>query len=135
MGSVQGAFPIVVFVVVFLSAVVAIAGFASRSKAYDEIGKGGFSIDRSTEVPTTAAIRDVEIRQMLEAANARRVRRGLEPLDLEEELARLERASADPALEAEVRSLVVARNERRARKGLEPLDVEAEVRRQLEALR
>jgi hypothetical protein len=132
---VQGAFPIVIFAVVFLSAVIAIAGFASRSKAYDEIGKGGFSIDRSEPVKTTSAVRDVEIRQMLEASNARRVRRGLEPLDLEEELARLTRASVDPALEAEVRSLVVARNERRARKGLEPLDVEAEVRRQLESLR
>jgi hypothetical protein len=132
---VQGAFPIVIFAVVFVSAVVAIAGFASRSKAYDEIGKGGFSIDRSTPPRTTPAVRDTEIRQMLEAANARRVRRGLEPRDLDAELARLTRAGVDPALEEEVRSLVVARNERRARKGMEPLDVEAEVQRQLEALR
>jgi hypothetical protein len=130
----QDAFAIVIFVVVFLSAVIGIAGFASRGKVYDEIGRGSFSIDRSEPARTTAAVRDVEIRQMLEAANERRVRRGQEPLDLAEELARLTRASVDPALEEEIRSLVVARNERRARKGMEPLDVEVEVRRQLESL-
>lgn len=131
----QDAFGYVVFGVVIVSALIAVATFFMSGKAYDEIGKGGFSIDRSTPPRTTPAVRDTEIRQMLEAANARRVRRGLEPRDLDAELARLTRAGVDPALEEEVRSLVVARNERRARKGMEPLDVEAEVQRQLEALR
>ena len=68
---------------------------------------------------------------MLEARNARRVRQGKAPLDVEAEAARLQAPAADPGLEAEVRQLVVARNERRARQGKPPLDVEAEVRRQL----
>ena len=73
--------------------------------------------------------RDDEIRQLLEARNERRRRRGLEPVDVEAELRALDRPAVDPSLEAEVRALVVARNERRARRGREPLDVEAEVAR------
>jgi hypothetical protein len=84
------------------------------------------------------AVRDDEIRQMLEARNERRVRRGQEPLDIEAELATLVAPSAaldaDPELVAEVRDLVIARNERRVRMGKEPLDVEAEVARQLRDL-
>jgi hypothetical protein len=71
---------------------------------------------------------------MLDARNARRLVRGQAPLDVEEELARLTRPAADPALEAEVRQLVEARNARRARRGQPPLDVEAEVRQQLDDL-
>ena len=130
----QDAFGIVVFVVVFLAAIVAIAGFAARSRAYDEIGQGGLSIDRPPPEKPVAAVRDAEIVQMLEAANARRVRRGEAPRDVGEELARLKRPLVDPELESEVRALVEARNARRARKGQEPLDVETEVRRQLDAL-
>ena len=80
------------------------------------------------------AVRDDEIRQMLEARNERRVRRGQEPLDVEAELARLSRPAIDPALAAEVRQLVQARNARRVRRGEEPLDVEAEVQRALDEL-
>lgn len=130
----QDAFSILIFVVVFLAAVVGIVGFAARGRAYDEIGQGGLALDRSEPPRTTAAVREAEIVQMLEAANARRARRGEAPLDIADELARLRRVAVDPALEQEVRQLVVARNERRARKGLVPLDVDAEVRRQLEAL-
>jgi hypothetical protein len=127
---------IVVIGVVALAALIAVATFAARSSAYDEIGRGGLSLDRAppSAVPLPAALRDAEIRQMLEAANERRVRRGEAPRDVDAELARLTRPIADPALEAEVRALVVARNERRARRGEPPLDIEAEVRRQLEGL-
>ncbi|HWV87743.1 MAG TPA: hypothetical protein VNZ62_19995 [Capillimicrobium sp.] len=127
----QEAFEVVIFAVVILAALIGIAGFASRSRAYDEIGRGGLSIDRAPPAPATTAVRDAEIRQMLDAANDRRVRRGQAPLDVGAELARLTGASADPGLEAEVRALVVARNERLARNGRPPLDVEAEVRRAL----
>jgi hypothetical protein len=72
---------------------------------------------------------------MLEARNARRARRGEEPLDVETELRALLRPAADPALEREVRDLVQARNARRVRRGEEPLDVETEVARRLAALR
>jgi hypothetical protein len=79
-------------------------------------------------------VRDDEIRQMLEARNERRARRGQPPLDIEAELAALVRPSADPGLEGEVRELVIARNERRVRMGRPPLDVDAEVARQLREL-
>jgi hypothetical protein len=81
-----------------------------------------------------AGERDEEIRQMLEARNARRVRQGREPLDLEAEMAALARPAIDPGLAREVRDLVIARNARRARQGKEPLDVEAEVERRLREL-
>jgi len=127
----QEAFEVVVFVVVALAALIGVAGFASRTRAYDEIGRGGLSIDRPDAAPATPAVRDAEIRQMLAAANERRARRGQAPLDVAAELARLTGGATDPALEAEVRALVQARNERRARRGQAPLDVEAEVRRAL----
>jgi len=80
-------------------------------------------------------VRDEEIRQMIAARNARRVRRGENPVDVESELSRLTAPpSVDPGLEAEVRSLVLARNARRERRGQAPLDVEAEVSRQIAEL-
>jgi hypothetical protein len=95
---------------------------------------------RSGPAPGSAAFRaeaDEEIRQLVEAKNARRVARGEEPLDVDAEIAALT-ASVTPApddeLREEVRQLVVARNERRMARGQEPLDVEEEVERQLREL-
>ena len=133
----QDALGIVVFVVVFLAAIIAVAGLAARSRAYDEIGRGGLSIEKPPPERPVAHVQEAEIRQMVEAANARRARRGEAARDVDAEVARLRRGSGDrfdPALETEVRALVVARNARRARKGQAPLDVETEVRRQLDAL-
>ena len=112
----------------------AIAAAVARGSAYDHIGRGGLSLEDPAPPETgasAAGIRDQEVRQMLEARNRRRARRGEEPADVEAELARLVRPAADPALEAEVRALVVARNRRRERRGQPPLDVEAEVARHL----
>ena len=79
--------------------------------------------------------RDMEIRQLLEARNARRQRRGEPPLDIEAELAALTRPPpVDTALRAEIRDLVIARNYRRARSGKPPLDVDEEVERQVARL-
>ena len=142
----QDAFWIVLVVVVVVASIVAVITFALTDKTYSQIGRGGLSLrdgsDRPASEPLSGAgfeaVRDDEIRQMLEARNERRVRRGLQPLDVEAELATLVRPggdlAADPALVAEVRELVIARNERRARMGKEPLDVEAEVARQLREL-
>jgi hypothetical protein len=137
----QDAFGIVLVVVVVLAAIVAIVTLSGFGRAYDEIGRGGLSLrdgsDRPAREPTgamAATERDEEIRQMLEARNARRLRQGLEPLDIEAEMAALSRPAVDPGLAAEVRQLVVARNARRARQGQEPLDVEAEVQRRLRDL-
>jgi hypothetical protein len=142
---VQDAFWIVLLVVVIGASIVAVGTFAISGKTYEQIGRGGLSLrdgsDRPADEPLSGAgfeaVRDDEIRQMLEARNERRLRRGEEPLDVEAELASLVRPAtrtADPELVAEVRQLVIARNERRQRMGKEPLDVEAEVARQLRDL-
>jgi hypothetical protein len=133
--SVQDAFWIVLLVVVVGASVVAVITLAMTEKTYAQIGRGALSLDQPTRnEPVSSLVRDDEIRQMLEARNERRARRGQEPLDVEAELASLVRPVADPALAEEVRQLVVARNERRVRMGREPLDVEAEVARQLRDL-
>jgi hypothetical protein len=71
---------------------------------------------------------------MLNARNARRIRRGEPPLDVEHELSKLTSSTVDPALRGEIRDLVNARNYRRVRAGKPPLDVEAEIERELEKL-
>ena len=142
----EEAFGVVLFGTVIVAAIVAVITFARTGEAYRQIGRGGLSLnedeDRPPPAPSRAVTtreRDAEIRQMLEARNARRAARGRETVDVEAELARLTGGAgaavkADPALREEVRQLVVARNERRVRQGKEPLDVEAEVARQLRDL-
>jgi hypothetical protein len=145
MGVVQAAFAIVLFVVVGVGIVAAVVALATSGRSYGQIGRGGMSIgeDRPLRPPSAAggtltagqaAEREAEVRQMLEARNARRVRRGEAEGDVEAELRELLRPAADPGLEAEVRELVVARNNRRVARGQEPLDVEAEVARRLREL-
>jgi hypothetical protein len=125
-------------VVVVLAAIIAVVTVAGSGRAYDQIGRGGLSLRDGTDRPardsapsTAAGERDEEIRQMLAARNARRVRQGREPLDIEAELAGLSRPALDPGLATEIRQLVTARNARRIRQGKRPLDVEAEVARRL----
>jgi hypothetical protein len=120
-----------VWVVAAVGAIVAVITLAGTARSYREIGGGGLTHDDDV---TTAAERDEEIRQMLQARNARRERRGEPPVDVEAELAALGRPAADPAIEDEVRDLVVARNHRRVRAGKAPLDVEAEVARRIRDL-
>ena len=139
----QDAFGIVLVVVVIVAALIAIATFVSSGRAYDQIGRGGLSLRDGSERPgaepapggaTFARERDEELRQMLEARNARRARDGRAPLDVDAEIARLTAPSIDPALRAEIRELVEARNARRVRQGEEPLDVDVEVERQIRDL-
>ncbi len=141
----EESFGTVLFVVVGIAAVIAILSFAASRDAYRQIGRGGLTMD-GDEAPArdghiaapTSADGQAEIRQMLDARNARRARKGQEPVDVEAELARLTSAShqadVDPALRDEVRHMVLARNARRVRKGQEPLDVEVEIERQLREL-
>jgi len=142
----QEALGIVIFVVVGVSVVIAIATLFGRARMYDDIGRGGLSIGEDRDMrprgaggaasPVSAAERDDEIRQMLEARNARRAAQGRPTVDVEEELAQLTRpaAASDPEIVEEVRSLVRARNSRRIARGQEPLDEEAEIERQLRDL-
>jgi hypothetical protein len=132
---VQDAFGIVLVIVVAVSAIVAVVAFVGAGKTYEQIGRGGMSLDNDRPVPDASpAVAAAEIRQMLEARNARRIRQGKEPLDIDAEMAALSRPSFDPGLAEEVHQLVEARNARRLRQGKEPLDVEAEVARRLREL-
>jgi DNA-binding FadR family transcriptional regulator len=137
---VQAAFGTVVWVVCGLAIVIGIAALVVSGKTWEDFGKGLFVRDqdlpRGPRPDSTAALleRDTEIRELLEARNARRRRRGEPPIDVEREFARLTAPRIDPELEAEIRQLVIARNNRRARLGKPPLDVEAEVSREIEKL-
>ena len=143
----QDAFGIVIFAVVGISAVIAIISLFGRGRMYDDIGRGGLSIGEDRDMrprgvaaaaggAVSRAERDDEIRQMLEARNARRAARGEDVVDVEAELQALTRprAAPDAELREEVRALVKARNERRIARGEEPLDVETEVERRLREL-
>jgi hypothetical protein len=60
----------------------AIAAAVARGSAYDHIGRGGLSLEDPAPPESgasAAGVRDSEIRQMLEARNRRRARRGPEP--------------------------------------------------------
>jgi len=141
----QDAFGTVIFVVVGVGAVLAVISLFTRGRLYDDIGRGGLSIGEDRDMrprasgapaPLNAAERDDEIRQMLEARNARRAAQGRPTVDVEAELAELTRPAvpSDPEILEEVRTLVEARNARRIARGKEPLDVEAEIARQLRDL-
>src|SRR5919202_3939226 len=126
----QDAFGIVLFVVVGIGFVIAVVSLFGRGRMYDDIGRGGLSIgedrdlrpDAPVSAPISRAEREDEIRQMLEARNARRAARGEETVDVERELRELKTPSAarDPEIVEEVRTLVQARNARRIARGQEP---------------
>jgi hypothetical protein len=128
----------IVWVVAIVGAIVAVYTLVGTGRSYREIGGGGLVRDDDGGAQGDAAAeRDEEIRQMLEARNARRARRGEAPLDLESEIAALKRpppAGVDDELRAEIRGHVLARNARRVRDGAEPLDVDAEIERRIRDL-
>jgi hypothetical protein len=145
-----------VFILIVLVAlpVGAIVFATGAGNALNQIGKGDFAIDQDLPsrsggggggggggAPVSAAVREEEIRQMVQARSDRGVDKGRKPLDVDKEVEKLlapERGpgglGGDPSLREEVRGLVIARNERRQRQGKEPLDVEAEIDRQLREL-
>src|SRR5918996_2563772 len=84
MSLMEEAFAIVLFVVVGVAAVAAVWALATSGGSYEQIGRGGLSVDERR--PATEAEREAEIRQMLEARNARRAARGETELDVEAEL-------------------------------------------------
>ncbi len=141
LSGMQDAFAYVLFAVVGIGIVGAIVSFFFTSDAWSQIGSGGLFEDdgkgSGAPEPSSAAglaERDDDIRQMLEARNARREARGHDTVDVETELARLTAPVFDDSLRQEVREMVVARNNRRVAKGREPLDVEAEVARRVQEL-
>ena len=144
-GGMQGAFAYVIWIVCGIGLVIAGVALASSGKVWDEIGKRGLVSDAEhsgsgspggSGGAAQIAERDAEIRQMLQARNERRARRGEAPVDVEAELRRLTAPAVeiDAGLRDEIRQHVEARNHRRARRGEAPLDVDAEVRRQIAEL-
>ena len=138
--SLQDAFWTVLLVVVVGAAIVAIITFVGSGRLYEQIGRGGLSLNEDVSrgvapVKEAAGVREDEIRQLLAARNERRARRGEAPLDVEDELRRLTAdTQIDAALRDEIRQLVVARNERRLRAGKAPLDVDEEIEREIRRL-
>jgi hypothetical protein len=144
---VGGVFEVLVIVAIAVFVIGGLMSMLGPGSAYEQIGRGGMSIEEDShelqDPAQSAAEREREIRQMLEARSERRVRQGQEPLNIETELAKLDDPAAntqerpgayDPGLVEEARQLIQARNQRRERAGLDALDVEAEVRRTLKEL-
>jgi hypothetical protein len=136
---VQSAFLWVVAGVCVVGVVGAIVALLTSRRDWAQYGSDRLLLDSEVRrAPVAQFERDEEVRQMLEARNAGRRRRGEAEVDVEAELARLTAladAGTDGDLRDEIRQLVVARNHRRARKGLAPLDVETEIARELSGLR
>jgi hypothetical protein len=138
---VHAAFATVIWVVCGVGLLGAFAALIFSGRTWEEYGKDRLLMDgdpSSSPKPGSAAAlleRDDEIRQLLEARNLRRLRRGEEPIDIERELRRLTAPQIDPELRSEIRDLVHARNHRRARAGKPLLDVEVEIEREIESLR
>jgi hypothetical protein len=137
-GAMDDAFIAVVVIVSLVALVGAVVALATSGESYDRIGRDGLSIDderaarpQRAPVPASGAEREAEIRQYLDARNARRAARGEPPVDVEAELRALTAPAADPGLADEVRQLVEARNARRLARGEPPLDVDAEVSKRL----
>ncbi|MDQ3572138.1 MAG: hypothetical protein M3383_04690 [Actinomycetota bacterium] len=138
-----------ILLIVAIALPLGLISFLGAGDALKQIGKGPFSIEQEmpqsrggTVRKVTAAEREAEIRQFLEARAYRQEARGQEPVDVDAEVKRLLAAdqgttsslTADAQLVSEVRELVIASNDRRQRMGKEPLDVDAEVQRQLAEL-
>ncbi len=135
----QSAFGTVVLVVCGVGVAGAIVALLLGRRTWEDYGRNHLLMEQRPPGPaagSAAALgeRDEEIRQMLEARNARRRRRGEPELDVEQELGRLTAPLVDDELRAEIRDLVLARNHRRARQGKPLLDVEAEIEREIAAL-
>jgi hypothetical protein len=134
---VQSAFETVIWIVCGLGLIIGIAALVYNGRTWEDYGRNHLVMDHELaggpkQNSAAATIeRDDEIRQLLEARNARRTRRGEAPVDVEHELRRLTAPQIDAGLREEIRELVVARNYRRSRSGKPPLDVEAEVERQI----
>jgi len=139
---VHTAFNDVIWIVCGLGLVIALLTLLGSGKTWNEYGKHALLLERDLVAaerggqssPAALRERDEEIRQMLAASNARRIRRGEPPLDIEDELRRLTAPAIDGELAQEIRDMVIARNHRRARRGEPPLDVDAEVAREIAQL-
>jgi hypothetical protein len=81
------AFLVVVIGVSVIAFVIAAVVLATSGGSYDEIGRGGISIE---EPPRRETYDDVvaEVRELVELSNAHRIARGEPPLDVDAEVSR-----------------------------------------------
>ena len=85
----QAAFGTVLWIVCGLGLLIALAALITAHRTWEDYGRGHMVLDRDstagrgTSAGSAAALleRDTEIRQMLEARNARRARRGEPPIE------------------------------------------------------
>jgi len=136
-------FILIVLVALPIGAIVFATGAGNALK---QIGKGDLAIEQEPRsrsggaAPVSSAVREEEIRQMVQARSDRGVARGEKARDVDAEVEQLLVSqgggglTGDKALREEVRGLVIAKNDRRQRQGKKPLDVEAEIDRQLAEL-
>lgn len=136
----QQAFGTVVWIVCVVGVLAGLVGLFVSRKTWEDYGRHHLVRD-SDQAPAPASgsaaalqERDMEVRQLLEARNALRARRGEPLLDLDHEVARLAPPQIDSELRAEIRDLVHARNHRRVRAGKPPLDVDTEIEREIAGL-
>jgi hypothetical protein len=88
----EDAFGTLVWVVVAVGAIVAVYTLIGTGSAYREIGSGGIGHDDQDGADDADDELREEVRQHVLARNARRVRAGDEPLDVEQEIVRRIRA-------------------------------------------
>lgn len=84
----EDAFGTIVWVVAILGTVVAIFTLVGSGRTYRQIGGGGLVHEDRDARAESPAVRDEEIREHVVARNARRVRAGEDPLDVDEEIER-----------------------------------------------
>ena len=136
----EDAFGTLVWIVAVVGAIVAVFTLVGTGRSYRQIGGGlVHDEDRGREEdtpPRASGEREAEIRQLLEARNARRARRGEAAQDVEAELAALTRSQGvvDDELREEIRQHVIASNARRVRAGAPALDVDEEIERRIREL-
>jgi hypothetical protein len=81
------AFLVVVIGVSLLAFVVAAIALATSGGSYDQIGRGGLSVEEP-HAPATDAEVAAEVRELIEARNSLRVARGEPPLDVDAEVSK-----------------------------------------------
>jgi hypothetical protein len=85
--TMDDAFIVVVIGVSLIAFVIAAFALATSGRSYEEIGRGGISVEEPLQRETYADV-VAEVRELVELQNAHRVARGEPPLDVDEEVSK-----------------------------------------------
>ena len=85
-GRMDDAFLLVVVLVSLVAFVIAVVALVTSGGAYDQIGRGGLSVEDPLPPGAGESGLEAEIRELIELRNARRVARGEPPLDVDAEV-------------------------------------------------